>query len=82
MPLTREHVLDGGELDDRLPQADVFEDHLLPKDWRQNLDRAKSDELAVALAELGHTARQVLLAALDTSISREGVRRLGELVTA
>lgn len=60
----------------------VFEDHLLPEDWRQDLDRAKADELAVALTQLRHTARQVLLAALDTSISREGVRRLGELVTA
>ncbi|MGI9120991.1 MAG: hypothetical protein ACR2G7_12870 [Acidimicrobiales bacterium] len=60
----------------------MFEDHLLSEDWRQDLDRAKAEELALTLGQLRHTARLVLLAALDTSISREGVRRLGELVTA
>jgi DNA-binding transcriptional MerR regulator len=57
----------------------VFENHLLPKDWRRDLDSTKAAELAVTLGQLQQAARQVLIAALDTSISQQGARRLGIL---
>lgn len=60
----------------------VFEDHLLPHDWRRDLTSDRAAELATTLGQLGLTARQVLVAALDASIAREGGRRLGELVAA
>ena len=60
----------------------VFEDHLLPNDWRRDLDSARVQELATTLARLQHTAGQVLLAALDSSIAKVGARRLAELVPA
>lgn len=65
----------------------VFEDHLVPAAWRSGpADRApdadgdRATELAATLARLRHTARQVVAAALDASIARQGARRLARLV--
>lgn len=58
----------------------VFEDHLLPADWRVDLRAERVQELAATLARLQHSAREVLLAALDASIAQVGGERLAELV--
>ena len=58
----------------------VFEDHLLPADWEDHLDGPKAAALAGTLAQLRQTAGQVLVAALDASIAREGAERLARLV--
>jgi DNA-binding transcriptional MerR regulator len=58
----------------------IFETHLAPEDWQEGLDTDQARELASTLAQLQATARQVLLAALDTSIARIGRERLGELI--
>jgi hypothetical protein len=58
----------------------VFEEHLLPDDWRKDLDAERVRELAGTLARLQHDAGQVLLAALDASVAKVGARRLAELV--
>jgi DNA-binding transcriptional MerR regulator len=58
----------------------VFEEHLAPADWQQDLDAERAHELAVTLARLQLTARQVLVAALDASVARLGRERLGELI--
>jgi DNA-binding transcriptional MerR regulator len=58
----------------------VFETHLLPEDWRRDLDADRVRELATTLARLQQNAGQVLLAALDASIARVGATRLSELV--
>ncbi|MEO6988627.1 MAG: MerR family transcriptional regulator [Aquihabitans sp.] len=58
----------------------VFEQHLAPADWRDDLDTDRARELAKTLAQLQSTARQVLVAALDTSVARLGRERLGELI--
>jgi hypothetical protein len=39
-------------------------------------------ELIAALAQLRHTARQVLVAALEASLAREASRQLGALADA
>lgn len=58
----------------------VFEEHLLPDDWRADLDAERTRELATTLARLQHAAGQVVAAALDASLSRLAARRLAELV--
>jgi DNA-binding transcriptional MerR regulator len=58
----------------------VFEDHLLPDDWRRDLDADRIRELAGTLSRLQHTAGQVLLASLDASVAKIGAKRLAELV--
>ena len=58
----------------------VFEDHLLPADWRRDLDADRIRELGTTLARLQHTAGQVLLASLDASVAAVGAKRLAELV--
>lgn len=58
----------------------LFEDHLAPDDWRSNLGTDEARALAAALARLHATARQVLAAALDSSVARLGRERLGELI--
>jgi hypothetical protein len=58
----------------------LFESHLAPADWRDGLDPDQARELAVTLAQLQATARQVLAAALDASIARLGRDRLGALI--
>jgi DNA-binding transcriptional MerR regulator len=60
----------------------VFEDHMLPADWRTGLDADRVTELATTLRQLRQTAGQVVAAALDASIAREGGRRLAELAAA
>lgn len=57
----------------------VFEDHVMPDDWRHDLTGARAAELGRALAQLRQAARQVLVAALDDSIARAGASRLAEL---
>jgi len=59
----------------------LFERHLLPTDWQHGLDRDRAAELATALAQLRQTAGQVLAAALDASIAREGTGRMASLFT-
>jgi len=58
----------------------VFEDHLLPEDWRDDLDSAGAAHLAGVLAKLVDHAGRVVLAALDASVTRVAGERLGELV--
>ncbi|MEO6627274.1 MAG: MerR family transcriptional regulator [Aquihabitans sp.] len=58
----------------------VFEQHLAPADWRDDLDSDRTRELARTLAQLQATARQVLVASLDASVARLGRDRLGELI--
>jgi DNA-binding transcriptional MerR regulator len=58
----------------------VFEDHLLPDDWRRDLGSGKAAELARTLEQLRETAREVVVAAFDASMANAGSRRLGELV--
>jgi hypothetical protein len=58
----------------------IFETHLAPEDWQDGLDTDTARELAVTLAQLQATARQVVLAALDASVARLGRERLGELI--
>ena len=58
----------------------VFEQHLAPADWREDLDTGQTRELAKTLAQLQVTARQVLVASLDASVARFGRERLAELV--
>jgi DNA-binding transcriptional MerR regulator len=58
----------------------LFETHLAPKNWQQNLTRKKINVLAETLAQLQVNARQVVVAALDTSVAHAGRERLGELI--
>jgi len=58
----------------------VFETHLLPSDWSHGLDGARTAELAATLRQLQTTARQVVAAALDASIARQGSKRLGDFI--
>jgi DNA-binding transcriptional MerR regulator len=58
----------------------LFEKHLAPADWRRGLGTEDATELARTLARLQSTARQVLAAALDSTVARLGRERLGELI--
>jgi DNA-binding transcriptional MerR regulator len=58
----------------------LFETHVLPADWRVELDDGRARELAATLMRLKQTAAQVLVAALDSSIAAAGARRLAELI--
>ena len=58
----------------------VFEDHLLPANWQEQLDSARTSELAGTLASLRSVAAQVLAASFDASIARIGSQRLAALV--
>jgi DNA-binding transcriptional MerR regulator len=58
----------------------LFEEHLLPAEWRVELDDERARALAGTLARLQLTAGQVLAAALDASVARIGAQRLAELV--
>ena len=58
----------------------VFESHLLPDDWRTDLDGGQAAQLATALAQLQSIAREVLQAAFDISLSRAGRERLHDLL--
>lgn len=58
----------------------VFEEHLLPEDWRAELTPERTRELAATLARLQHAAGQVVAASLDASVGRRAARRLAELV--
>lgn len=60
----------------------LFEAHLAPDDWQNNLDTDKAHALAQTLARLQATARQVLAAALDASVARLGRERLGALIAS
>ena len=61
--------------------VNVFEQHLAPEDWRQDLDTDQARDLALVLARLQASARQIVAAALDASLARLGRERLGELMT-
>jgi hypothetical protein len=69
---------------DRIAEGfiDVFERHLPPAEWQSELDTTELRRLATTLAQLQATARQVLVAALDSSVARVGRVRLGELMGA
>lgn len=58
----------------------VFEEHLLPDDWRDELSGERASDLARTLARLQHHAGQVLLAALDASMGDVARRRLAEVL--
>jgi hypothetical protein len=58
----------------------VFEDHLLPEGWREDLSGERAAELARTLARLQHHAGQVLLAALDASMGEVARHRLAEVL--
>lgn len=58
----------------------VFEQHLAPADWRDDLDTDQTRNLAATLAQLQATARHVLSASLDASVARLGRERLSELL--
>ena len=58
----------------------VFEEHLLPADWRRDLDADRIRDLAATLARLQHTAGQVLLAVagrFGRAVGSEAARRAG-----
>lgn len=58
----------------------LFEEHLAPADWQHRLDSDDARQLAGTLAALQSTARQVVAAAMDSSVARLGRERLGELI--
>lgn len=58
----------------------VFERHLAPASWQTDLGTEEVGELAQTLARLQATARQVLVAALDSSVAKLGRERLGQLI--
>ena len=60
--------------------VDVFEQWVLPRDWRTELTTERTQELAGALQQLRDIADQVLIAAMDASVARVGATRLAELV--
>jgi DNA-binding transcriptional MerR regulator len=60
----------------------VFEQHVLPAGRRPAPDSGPASDLAATLAVLRHTAAQVLSAAVDASLAREGGRRLAEVAAA
>jgi len=62
--------------------VNVFEHHLAPIDWQNDLGTEKAQALAVTLARLQVTARQVAAAALDASLASVGRGRLAALVEA
>jgi DNA-binding transcriptional MerR regulator len=58
----------------------IFEDHLAPDEWQNELGTEEARALAEALARLQATARQVIVAALHASLARLGRERLGALI--
>jgi DNA-binding transcriptional MerR regulator len=58
----------------------LFETHLLPEDWRTNLDDQHTADLASTLTQLKLTAAQVLAAALDASMAKIGAEHIAALV--
>jgi len=60
--------------------ARLFEEHLLPPDWRTDLSPEDVRSLAGTLEQLRANGQQVLLAALDASLARVAAERFRELV--
>jgi DNA-binding transcriptional MerR regulator len=60
--------------------AALFEDHLLPEDWRSGLSADEAARLATTLGQLRANGEQVLLAALDATIARLASERFIELL--
>lgn len=60
--------------------SDLFESTLLAPDWRERLDAERIDELSELLGRLRQLGEQVLLAALDDSITRVASERFAELL--
>lgn len=58
----------------------IFENHLLPADWTEDLDSESAIELARTLAELHAIAHEVVAAALDASLGSAGRERLRQLL--
>lgn len=59
--------------------AEVFEAHLLPEDWQQELDADALAEVAGSLVRLQRLAGRVLQAALDAAMVRIAEERLAGL---
>jgi DNA-binding transcriptional MerR regulator len=59
---------------------DLFEQWVLPGDWRAELTTERTQELAASLQQLRDIADQVLIAAMDASVARIGAARLAELI--
>lgn len=57
----------------------LFEQHLVPDEWRTSLDSERTRHLATTLAQLQSTAKQVMAAAFDASVSGVGQERLAAL---
>ncbi len=57
----------------------LFEQHLVPADW-QALGSDELEELGRTLERLHQLGRQVVVAAFDTSLAREGRKRLRRLL--
>lgn len=62
--------------------ATLFEEHLLPTDWRAGLDAGHAAELAATLGQLRAVGERVLDAALDDSLARVAAARFAELLPA
>lgn len=60
--------------------ARIFEVHLLPVDWTEDLSPEEVRSLATTLQQLRANGQQVLLAALDASIARVAAERFKELL--
>jgi len=58
----------------------LFEAHLAPASWRDDLSPADAHDLAATLARLKITGHEVVDAALDASIARIGREQLAELM--
>lgn len=58
----------------------LFEQHLAPDNWHENLDADQTQALAHTLAQIQANARNVLTAAFDASVARQGQERLGKLI--
>jgi DNA-binding transcriptional MerR regulator len=71
------------DMTDRVAErfAALFEDHLLPSDWRDGLDAEATRRLARTLGELRSASEQVLSAALDQSIAKLAAVRFADLLT-
>ncbi len=60
--------------------AALFEEHLLPDDWRTGLDPDEARRLAETLGQLRVNGERVLLATLDHSIAKLAAARFAELI--
>jgi DNA-binding transcriptional MerR regulator len=58
----------------------LFEEHLLPNGWQDDLESERTDELAHVLAKLQVIAHEVTAASLDSSLARAGRDRMQQVL--